>query len=46
MQPLHMSVSDYVIKSEQLYFKIKLVQMELLDDVLAFGLLSWSIVLI
>ena len=35
-----MSISDYVIKSEQLYFKAKYFHMEILDGTLAYRLLN------
>ena len=35
-----MSISDYVIKFEQLYFKTKSFHMEILDGVLAYKLLN------
>ena len=35
-----MSISDYVIKFEQLYFKVKFFHMEILDGVLAYRTLS------
>ena len=34
------AVSDYVIKFEQLGFKVKSLQMEILDGVLAYSLLN------
>ena len=34
------AVSDYVIKFEQLCFKVKSLQMEILDGVLAYSLLN------
>ena len=33
IRPLGMSISDYVIKFKQLYFKVKFFYMERLDDV-------------
>ena len=38
--PSGMSISDYVIKFEQLYFKAQSFHMEILDGVLAFRLLN------
>ena len=40
MRPSGMSISDYVIKFEQLYFKAKSFKMEILDGVLAYRLLN------
>ena len=40
VRPSGMSISDYVIKFEQLYFKAKSFNMEILDGVLAYRLLN------
>ena len=40
VQPSGMSISDYVIKFELLYFKAKSFHMEILDGVLAYSLLK------
>ena len=40
IRPQGMSISDYVIKFEQLYFKAKSFNMEILDGVLAYRLLN------
>ena len=40
MRPHGMSIADYVIKFEQLYFKAKSFKMEILDGVLAYRLLN------
>ena len=39
VRPSGMSISEYVIKFEQLYFKAKSLHMEILDSVLAYRLL-------
>ena len=35
-----MSISDYVIKFEQFYFKVKPFHMEILDGILAYSFLN------
>ena len=40
VRPSNMTIADYVIKFEQLYFKAKSFEMEILDGVLAYRLLN------
>ena len=40
IRPSGMSISDYVIKFEQLYFKVESFHMEILDGFLAYRLLN------
>ena len=40
VRPSNMTIADYVIKFEQLYFKAKSFDMEILDGVLAYRLLN------